>query len=551
MNESETSYSDLQENQFLLRTFFTFEEYMNAALYDSHWGFYGSGKLKLGADFSTMPLALSPVFAEMVAERFFSMYQGMVDHGSLSENDRFYVIEFGAGTGVMAHDVLTYCLRKSKQDAQWARFYCRLEYIIGERSRPLIAQQSASNADFLDGKIRIVEADAQNLKDFLICERPIRGVVFSNELLDVFPAHRVVLPKTEPPHFIISIPLMTDTWTDETDAERKSSILLMLDQVFSREGLSIRSLRKKTEAYADISPTIEKLAAGGRIILSKEDFLKIQTILSEPGMKLYRDQTAVCMRFAESLLPVAMLPQLQNYLQGDKRVESMPQRKGAVLAVSLGWTRFIREAAGIIDAGYIFTIDDGSADAELAEKKQGRNFPVMVYHHDLDYRGNNPYMRPGDADICASVDFSGLAREGAKYGFQPVFYGRLSALEDGLATKVSSEESILRIKERFMRTAVEMNLEPQLLSQNGLWGEEAEYFRQAAREFLCGRSGKGEFLSSNSKQLMSHLMEKAAEDADKRVPIWLDAFRRIHRILIQQKEGTDPHYVFSREVLPL
>jgi SAM-dependent MidA family methyltransferase len=89
MDKSEGSYSNGRGSQFLLQGFFTFEKFMNAALYDPLWGFYGSGKLKLGVDFGTMPFALSPVFAEMIAERFFSMYNGMLAQGSLSCNDKF------------------------------------------------------------------------------------------------------------------------------------------------------------------------------------------------------------------------------------------------------------------------------------------------------------------------------------------------------------------------------------------------------------------------------------------------------------------------------
>ncbi len=551
MDKSEVCYSNEQENQFLLRNFFTFEEFMNAALYDPRWGFYGSGKLKLGVDFGTMPFALSPVFAEMITERFFSMYNGMLAQGSLSCDDRFYVIEFGAGTGIFTHDMLTYCVQQSKKNAQWAQFYRQLEYIIGERSRPLMAKQSAYNAEFLKGKIRIFEADAQNLNGFLSRERPIKGIVFSNELLDVFPAHRIVIPEAGKPHFVISIPLMIDSLMDEDHVKLNVSVFSLLDQILGQEGLSIKSLQDKSKAYAAASPIIRRLAAEDRIILSKEDFLEIQVMLSEPGMEIYHDQAAACMHFSESLLPVEMLPNLKAYLERDRRIESIPQGERTVLAVSLGWTRFIQEAAGIIDCGYIFTIDDGFAEAELLKSRRTRKYPIMVYHHGLDRRGNNPYMWPGEADICASVDFTALAREGMKHGFQPIFYGRLAALEDGLLTKINSEDSVSRIKERFMRTAVEMNLEPWLLAQNGLRGEQAMYFRQVVRELLCGKSDKVKALDSNQRDLMSHLLEKAGEDAEERIPMWLEAFGRIHRILVQQKEGTDPHYIFGRDVLPL
>jgi SAM-dependent MidA family methyltransferase len=549
-----------KENEFFLSAFFTFEEYMNAVLYDPLWGFYGSGKVKFGADFNTMPVALSPVFAEMMAERFFSMYTGMLAEGSLSNRGRFSVLEFGAGTGVFARDMVAYCLERSRHDERWRDFYRQLEYVIGERSRALITKQSSCNSQFLGSKIRILEADAQNMNGFLTHERPIKGVIFSNELLDVFPAHRIVARGNEEPRFVVSIPSIIDGLTDTVAVQNvvgreilvpaKTTMFRFLDEVLGPAGLSIESLRHKSGAYSAASPAIRRLAAEGAIILCKEDFLKIQTLLSGPGMNIYRERMASCMRFHEALLPVEMLPELHAYLKEHKQIQSMLERAGAGLALSFGWKRFIREAASIIDKGYVFTIDDGYTAAEFVTTgPQGS--PVMVYHHRLDSRGCNPYMAPGDADVCASVDFTALVEEGMQHGLRPVFYGRLSALEDGLPVAIHSEDSIYRIKEHFRRSAVEMNLEPWLLAQSGLRGEKAGYFGQAVREYLDGRPDKAEALDSASKDLMAQLLQKASEDAEQRVPMWIKAFGQMHRILIQQKESTDPRYVFSRKALPL
>ena len=82
----------------------SFHDFMEAALYEPGLGYYsaGLGKLGTGGDFVTAP-ELGDVFARCLAETI----RGVAQHlGSYS------ILEVGAGTGVMAADLL-----KARADA--------------------------------------------------------------------------------------------------------------------------------------------------------------------------------------------------------------------------------------------------------------------------------------------------------------------------------------------------------------------------------------------------------------------------------------------------
>lgn len=150
----------------------TFHDFMAMCLYEPGHGYYTSSREKLGreGDYLTSP-TVSPLFATMLGRQLREMWQ------LLGRPDRFDIVEAGAGTGVLARDLLA-----------WARdatpeMFAAAAYRIVEISEPLrAAQQRLLTAEGLSEKV----SWEQRLQPEIV-----EGCILSNELLDSFPVHRV------------------------------------------------------------------------------------------------------------------------------------------------------------------------------------------------------------------------------------------------------------------------------------------------------------------------------------------------------------------------
>ena len=151
-----------------------FSEYMNIALYEPALGYYSGGLQKFGqkGDFITAP-EVSPLFgqclANQIAEVMHNLSQASEDKTS---EDKLYVVEFGAGSGVLAADILL----------QLEQLQCLPEsYFIIELSAELKQRQKET-----------LEAKAGHLLnkvDWLdqLPEDVGNAIVVANEVLDAMP----------------------------------------------------------------------------------------------------------------------------------------------------------------------------------------------------------------------------------------------------------------------------------------------------------------------------------------------------------------------------
>ncbi len=141
----------------------TFADFMEAALFLPPGGYYTSRNHAKEKDYYTAPVA-HPVFGALVALQLKQMWERM---GSPYP---FYVLEVGAGSGVLAGDILAYSssLQSGFSDA--------LEYI-------------GIDYDVLKGSpngAHLIKANGLPFRDVV-------GCVLSNELFDAFPVHRFAI----------------------------------------------------------------------------------------------------------------------------------------------------------------------------------------------------------------------------------------------------------------------------------------------------------------------------------------------------------------------
>ena len=146
----------------------SFERFMDLALYAPGLGYYSAGSVKLGpgGDFVTAP-EVSDLFSRCVARQCAQVLEGGGE-----------ILELGAGTGRMAAIIL--------------------ETLAAGGALPERYAILEVSADLAERQRRRLEKLAPELRERVVWlerlpERPIRGVILANEVLDALPCRRFTL----------------------------------------------------------------------------------------------------------------------------------------------------------------------------------------------------------------------------------------------------------------------------------------------------------------------------------------------------------------------
>lgn len=153
----------------------TLAQYIELALYHPEHGYYQQSRLAPGrtGDFLTSPEA-SPYFGLTVARQLIEIWD------RLGQPKDWEIREFGAGTGVLAYDILAGIAHDAPEAIDGLR-YRLVESNPFRREEAMAAMTEAGLAD------RIVISDSFDpLPAF-------SGVLLGNEVADAFPAHRLVV----------------------------------------------------------------------------------------------------------------------------------------------------------------------------------------------------------------------------------------------------------------------------------------------------------------------------------------------------------------------
>ena len=138
----------------------TFADFMGLALYDPECGYYANvAVLAESRDYFTSPAAHTS-FGALLAVQFERMWE------VLERPKRFFVVEMGAGSGLLATDAMSYASTLS------ADFERSLRYVAIDR-----------HPSRGPGGIEKIASDGVPLRNIV-------GCLVSNELVDAFPVHR-------------------------------------------------------------------------------------------------------------------------------------------------------------------------------------------------------------------------------------------------------------------------------------------------------------------------------------------------------------------------
>ena len=222
-----------------------FRDFMEMALYYPELGYYTSAHEKLGkkGDYYTSPY-LTPVFGAMIAKQIEEMWHVM------GKQD-FTIVEYGAGTGILCYDILAYLRNNSK-------LYEQLSYCIIEKSPTLRKKQKIllhEKVSWYDSIDEIGEINGCILSNEVLDNFSVHQVVMEDELMEVFVDHRrdfveILKPASAavieymdelgvnlPQGFRTEVNLEATTWIQQIASVLKSGFVLTIDYGYSSSEL--------------------------------------------------------------------------------------------------------------------------------------------------------------------------------------------------------------------------------------------------------------------------------------------------------------------------
>ena len=342
----------------------SFRDFMETALYDPEEGYYSvRAAIGEGGDFTTAP-SISPLFARAVARAFAG------DAGSFEGPIDF--VEVAAGEGVFLRD--------------FRRELAALDPAVARRTRIRAVERSARGRESIvrSGVAERVFADASQL-----AENSISGWIFSNELYDALPVHRVRM--------------------------REGKVFEL--------GVALNPERRSTTAGADApaqaglrDPEGKRTAAEGRGAFAEPVLGSSRSGSSEASGAL----------FTWVSFPAGL--ELSDYLARF----GVELAEGQIAEINLDAGPLHRTLCRAIRRGRIVSFDYGHRASILYHSHARPSGTLAV--HSKGRRGGDPLENPGLVDLTAHVNWDDLLAAGEAEGFESQEVRRLSRflVESGL-----------------------------------------------------------------------------------------------------------------------
>jgi SAM-dependent MidA family methyltransferase len=160
----------------------TFADFMRECLYHPVHGYYSQTESTRFADYYTS-VDVHPIFGRLLARQFAEMWE------HLGRPADFTLVEAGAGVGRLASHILDF------SESKLPAFYKALRYVAVERSAARREQSAA--------RLKQHTAAGHFAVSLEIPPHIPAGCLFSNELIDALPVHRVILEGGAPKEIFV------------------------------------------------------------------------------------------------------------------------------------------------------------------------------------------------------------------------------------------------------------------------------------------------------------------------------------------------------------
>ncbi len=329
----------------------SFERYMEMALHEPGWGYYSAGAARFGApgDFTTAP-HVSPLFSRCVARQCGQVLS------SMSSGD---ILEIGAGSGVMAKDML---LELASADT------LPDNYFILETSADLRMRQKElfeSHIPHLLSRVHWLDT---------LPETPVNGVIVANEVIDAMPVKRILLDKGSIYEMYVGHRDDEFYWIEE---ELQGAVNKRFEAIASNLQAPMQS---SPQAPMQSSPRASMQSSPQSSMQSSRQ----APMQSSPQSSLQSSPQAPMQSSPQASIPGPYLTEVNAQVDG--------------------WLKSMSAALG---RGMILIIDYGYPQHEYYHPQRNKGTLLCHYRHRCH---EDPFFYPGLQDITASVDFTALAQ---------------------------------------------------------------------------------------------------------------------------------------------
>lgn len=453
-DSKESSQKNELIQAFIKNTCMTFSDYMNYALYDPTFGFYSTGnvifvkkKNKAAPSFLTYPVMMSPNFGRMIANQAYGMWRSMLYSKDIFPKEPFSIIEFGAGEGILARDVLDAIDLYARQEASqkipthWQEFYKIITYTIGEKSPDLRQRQKNLNQHAIkSGKLLVRAADARDVSDFT--KETHKGLIISNELPDAFPVHKIWQMADGRIKVCVVAPILSNEWIDKNLAPERKKVLTDAHHIHHD---MLKTLLQDPELAAVYHKQNNTRQLEHGILISAQEWLSLKYGIS----KNYEQSDAFDneIYFLELYFDANLFPETNAYTTRHagyiqwlgSQINSVQK---PIWYMNYAAQGYISSTAAILEKGFVTTIDYGNNSIihhnEMLDPIDAlRMYPLYNGSSDRDV-----YARPGRYDLTTSINFTDISMVGMEHGLTTIFYGPQNAL-NGVNIATAPERTMI------------------------------------------------------------------------------------------------------------
>jgi len=261
-------------------------------------------------------------------------------------------------------------------------------------------------------KLEILEGDARNFG----FNTKIKGLVLSNELIDEFAVHKVIMNPQGSVEVGYVIPGVDKSFLAGFFSKRKFPEALK-QQITETDPKLREQFGLNDEAF---------------YYLNKENFDLLMLAVFENFKKEYPSFVKK-LKFFETYLPLKSVPQIDSYMQAHLEEFSQGMRrvrdKSVVVYPNTDSAKYIDQIGQILEAGYLVTIDYGNSIHALFRFLRNGQTVKLLRTMKNNIQGLNPFEDISLQDLTLDIGFSELAKNGEERGFVPVHFGPQQHLE--------------------------------------------------------------------------------------------------------------------------